>query len=181
MEPVPSPAVRPGAGKTPGIACPRQPACPCCISEGSRRRASRLGGPTVDRERAYGALLAQHGYTALVPNSFLARGIRSESDTIRALYLTEAMMLADAFAALAYLARRPDVDPKRVFVVGFSYGGMIALLTAYQQLAELLLPGGPRFAGHVSYYGCSIPRLEDSRTTARPVLMLLAGSDRNVS
>lgn len=139
-----------------------------------------LGGPKDHRERAYGAFLAERGYIAVVPDSFAGRSIRWRFDDIRALFLTESMMLADAFAALRYLAGRPDVDPRRVFIIGFSYGGMISVLTAYRQLADLFLPGGPRFAGHVSYYGCSIPRLEDPRTTGSPVLMLLARRDRNV-
>lgn len=139
-----------------------------------------LGGPKDHREGAYGAFLAEKGYVALVPNSFAGRNITWRFDDIRALFLTESMMLADAFAALLYLAARSDVDPRRIFIIGFSYGGMISVLAAYRQLAELFLPGGPRFAGHVSYYGCSIPRLEDSRTTGSPVLMLLARRDRNV-
>lgn len=57
---------------------------PAAVPKGAAVVLQGLGGPAVDRERAYAALLAQHGYTALVPNSFLAQGIRSESDTIRA-------------------------------------------------------------------------------------------------
>lgn len=139
-----------------------------------------LGGPKDHRERAYGAFLAERGRVALVPNSFAGRNIRWRFDDIRALFLTETMMTADAFAALSYLAGRADVDPRKIFVIGFSYGGMISVLTAYRQVADLFLPDGPRFAGHVSYYGCSIPRLEDPRTTGSPVLMLMARRDRNV-
>jgi dienelactone hydrolase len=66
-------------------------------------------------------------------------------------------------------------------VLGFSYGGMVALLAAHEQVARSFAPDGERFAGHVAYYGCSVPRLEDPTATWAPVLMLFGENDRNVS
>ncbi|MDN2568150.1 dienelactone hydrolase family protein [Aquibium sp. A9E412] len=140
-----------------------------------------LGGPMPAREGAYGRLLADAGCAGLVIDGFAARGIRSRTDTMRALRLTEAMMLADAFAALAYLAERPEIDAGRIHVVGFSYGGMIAMLCAYRQIADLYARSAHRFAGHISYYGCSIARLDAPATTGSPVLLLVGGRDGNVS
>jgi dienelactone hydrolase len=91
------------------------------------------------------------------------------------------MMLSDAFTGLRYLAGRSDVDADRIGVVGFSYGGMIAVLSAYEQLAKVFMPDGTRFRTHISYYGCSVPRMEDPTTTGAPVLHLLGERDRNVS
>src|SRR3954453_3756833 len=54
---------------------------------------------------------------------------------------------------------------------------MAAMYALYAQIADALLPGGPRFAGHVSFYGPCIARFEDSRTTGAPLLMLLGGAD----
>src|SRR5690606_39270740 len=105
--------------------------------------------------------------------------------TWRALAVTEAQMLADAFAALHFLASHPRVDPQRIGIVGFSYGGMTSVLSAYVQLQELFSSAmGDRalpFAAHASYYGCSVPRLDDPRTTGKPAMILLGEKDRNVS
>lgn len=139
-----------------------------------------LGGPKGARERRYGRVLSDHGYAALVLDSFATRGVGERGDLARAIRVSEAMMLGDAFAGLRHLAERPDVDGSRIGVIGFSYGGMITALAAYEQLARTYLPQGPRFSTHVSYYGCSIPRLEDPATTGAPVTHLLGDRDRNV-
>lgn len=146
--------------------------------------AEGLGGLKRSREFAYGRKLAKAGYVTLIPDSFAARGKKDAIHTWRALAVTEAQMLADAFGALHHLASHPRVDPARIGIVGFSYGGMTSVLSAYRQLQELFSSamGAPRaFAAHASYYGCSVPRLEDPRTTGRPAMVLLGEKDRNVS
>ncbi len=149
--------------------------CPAVVvSEG-------LGGLQDKRERDYGRMLSDEGYVVLVIDSFGARGVGSNGDFVRAMSVTEAMMLGDAFTGLRYLTDRPEVDAGRIGIIGFSYGGMITQLAAYEQLARAYLPDGPRFAAHVSYYGCSIPRLEDPATPGAPATILIGGKDRNVS
>jgi len=140
-----------------------------------------LGGPKRSREHAYGRWLAGHGYIALVPSTFASRSHRDSEHTWRALRVTTAMMTADTFGGLKFLRAQPYVDANAIFVVGFSYGGMVAVLSAYDQIMRYFLDGGPSFAGHVAYYGCSVPRMDDPTTTGAPVLMLLGAKDRNVS
>lgn len=146
--------------------------------------AEGLGGLKSARECAYGKRLAEMGYATLVPDSFGARGFGRMPHTWRALYVTEAQMLADAFASLSFLARHPAVDASRIGIVGFSYGGMTAILTAYRQLQQYYMRtfgADFRFAAHVSFYGCSVPRLDDPTTTGKPVTIFLGACDRNVS
>src|SRR3546814_3480297 len=64
---------------------------------------------------------------------------------------SDLMFLADAYAALDYLATRPEIDAGRVALVGFSYGGMVATYAAYAQVAERYAPNGRRFAAHVAF------------------------------
>lgn len=140
-----------------------------------------LGGVIAERELRYARMLAAQGYVALAVDTFGSRDAAFSNHTLRALYVTETMMLADAYAGLDHLAGLPMVDPARVAVMGFSYGGMIAVLAAYKQLADLFGGDGPHFAAHVSYYGCSVPRLDDPTTTGAPVEMFLGALDRNVN
>jgi dienelactone hydrolase len=154
-----------------------QPAPAVVVAEG-------LGGLKQARECAYGKRLAELGYATLVPDSFGARGFGKMPHTWRALGVTEAQMLADAFASLTFLAQHPAVDTTRIGIIGFSYGGMTSILTAYRQVQQHYMKtfgGGFRFAAHASYYGCSVPRLEDPTTTGRPVTIFLGACDRNVS
>ncbi|MBJ3778595.1 dienelactone hydrolase family protein [Acuticoccus mangrovi] len=138
-----------------------------------------LGGIKTARERRYGRFLAEHGYMALVIDSFATRGFANSAHPIRAINVTESMMLADAFAALGWLAARDDVDPRRICHIGFSYGGMISLLTAYEQIRRHFVPGDLAFAAHVSYYGPTVPRLEDYATTRAPIAILNGELDAN--
>jgi dienelactone hydrolase len=98
----------------------------------------------------------------------------------RLLNITETMALADAFAGLAFLDARPDVDARRVAIIGFSYGGMSSVFAAYGQVADAFAGVGPRFAAHVAFYGPCIARLDDPATTGAPVLMLWGGRDQIV-
>jgi dienelactone hydrolase len=139
-----------------------------------------LGGIIPERELRYGKMLAEQGYVTLAVDTFGSRDAAYSNHTLRALRVTETMMLADAYAAMAHLARLPMVDPARIAVMGFSYGAMIAVLAAYEQLARLFAVEDQRFAAHVSYYGCSVPRLDDPTTTGAPVEMFLGALDRNV-
>lgn len=151
----------------------RQPVPAVVIMEG-------LGGLIQPREFAYARKLADRGYAALVVDSFGSRGAAHLSHPRRALTVTEAMILGDAFGALQFLARHPRIDATQVFVMGFSYGGMVSVLAAYESLRRLYVDGPARFAGHVSYYGCSVPRLAEPEATGAPVLMMLGELDRNV-
>lgn len=140
-----------------------------------------LGGVRDARERTYAAWLAEHGYASLIIDSFKSRGTDRHAEPVRALEVTESMLLSDAYAGLRYLAARPDIDPSRIYIVGFSYGGMISVLSAHEQFAQVFLPEGLRFAGHVSYYGCTVPRLDNPKTSGAPVTIMQGGKDGNVS
>jgi len=134
-------------------------------------------GVLAEREMTYGRQFAAMGVAALVIDAFGARRDRGAGFTQRLLNITEAMVLADAYAGLRYLDGLPEVDGGRVVLIGFSYGGMATIYAAYAQVAELFAPGGERFAGHVAYYAPCIAEFEDGRATGAPLLMLYGGKD----
>lgn len=135
------------------------------------------GGVIANRELTYGPQLAAMGVAALVIDSFGARRDRATSFVDRLIEITETMMVADAYAGLGYLARRPEIDPRRVVLTGFSYGAMATTYALYAQIADRLAPPGLRFAGHVAFYGPCIARFTDRRTTGAPLLMLVGADD----
>ena len=134
-------------------------------------------GLVAQRGDLYGAQLAAQGVAVLVVDSFGPRADRGTEFTARLINITETMMVADAYAALAYLAARPEIDGSRVVLVGFSYGGMATTYALYRQMADLLAPPRLRFAGHVAFYGPCIGRFQDNRTTGAPLLMLYGEAD----
>ncbi len=140
-----------------------------------------LGGITRSREPRYGEMLASHGYVTLACDTFGERGAGTASLMRRALTISEAMMTADAYAGARWLAAQPGVDPDRIAVLGFSYGGLASVLCAYEQVARLFArDGAPRFAAHAALYGCTVARFTDPTTTGAPVRMVQGDLDRNV-
>lgn len=135
------------------------------------------GGVLWARELTYGAQLAAMGIAALAVDSFAPRRDRATSFIERLLEITESMVLADAYAALAFLAERPEIDPTRVVLVGFSYGAMSTMYALQAQVASKLAASDLRFAGHIAFYGPCIARFENKRTTGAPLLMLYGSGD----
>jgi dienelactone hydrolase len=137
------------------------------------------GSAGMIRDRAkYGPQLAAMGIAVLLVETYDSRRDLATGFVERVLNITETMFVADACAALAYLATRPEMDPHRVVLAGFSYGGMAAGYALYAQMADALAPDGLRFAGHVAYYAPCIARFVDSRTTGAPLLMLYGADDQ---
>ncbi|HEY7579380.1 MAG TPA: dienelactone hydrolase family protein [Acetobacteraceae bacterium] len=136
------------------------------------------GSAGMIRDRAkYGPQLASMGIAVLLVETYDSRRDLATSFIDRVLHITETMFVADAYAALHYLADRPEIDRHRVALAGFSYGGMATEYALYAQMAKALSPDGLRFAGHVAFYAPCIARFADSRTTGAPLLMLYGADD----
>ena len=134
-------------------------------------------GVQEPREHTYARQFAAMGIAALVVDSFGARRDRGTGFLERVLNITEAMLLADAYAGLRWLAARPEIDGERVAMIGFSYGGMASVYAAHAQVAESYAPKGERFAAHVAFYAPCIARFRDARATGAPLLMLSGTGD----
>src|SRR3546814_15131550 len=78
------------------------------------------------RELTYARQFAAQGVAALAVDVFAPRRERASGFINRLLEITEAMFLADAYAALDYLATRPEIEPGRCAPVGLPYGGLVA-------------------------------------------------------
>ncbi len=134
-------------------------------------------GHYEERGYRYGLPLASMGVAVLVVETYASREDLGRSFIGRALHITETMFDADAYAGLDLLAHRPDIDPSRIALVGFSYGGMAATYAMQLLLAGRLARPGERFAAFASYYAPCIARFDDVRTTGAPLLMMYGGRD----
>ncbi len=134
-------------------------------------------GNPWERGERYGPDLAAMGIAVLVVHTYEGRPDLGTSYIARVLHITETMFVADAYAGLAALAARPDIDATHVALAGFSYGGMATTYALYAQLADRLAPPGLRFVGHAAFYAPCIARFRDSRTTGAPLLMLYGQDD----
>lgn len=124
----------------------------------------------------YAQLLADNGVAALVVDSHGARGV----GVTRQLGSTEVSIytfVADAFAAADMLRTHPSIDPERIGIVGFSKGGMTALLATDKRFAQVLSKDGKTFKAHMPIYpGCqNFP--EHVQASGAAVHMLLGEKD----
>ncbi len=109
---------------------------------------------------------AAQGYIVLAPNY---RGSRGFGDILQN-FGPGTDPIPDLLAAATYLRSRPDVDPNRMGIVGFSAGGLFTLLTAGRQ------PGV--FAAVVDFFGpTDLATLHRDTPVYRPLLRGLLGGD----
>jgi len=82
----------------------------------------------------------------------------------------------DGFQILNALSKHPKVDAKRIGIQGYSYGGMVAFFTSYQELNDHLAPG-LKYAAHMPVYpGCDLI-IRHMKHTGSPVEMVVAELD----
>jgi dienelactone hydrolase len=139
-----------------------------------------LSGYRDANEGYVAAELRKSGFATLTYDSFAARGTTGKTMSASPGYLPAGV--TDAYAALRLLASEPRIDVDRIAIVGFSFGGEVAHLTAFERLRSALNPGPGRFAAHVAFYPAGNLGViaERGAYTGSPVLMLLGEKDDNL-
>ncbi|MBK9442194.1 MAG: dienelactone hydrolase family protein [Comamonadaceae bacterium] len=113
------------------------------------------GGIYPEQGTFWAKLLNAQGIAAFVIDVFGPRGVKSTGEDQG--LVPFAADTADAFVALGMLASHPQIDPKRIAVMGFSRGGITAVRSGVVPIIKGSAPAGLRFAAHIALYsgGCS--------------------------
>jgi dienelactone hydrolase len=90
--------------------------------------------------------------------------------------------LPDAFAAAAFMARQPEIDAGRIGVLGFSWGGVVSLLTATRRWREQLGAAAPPLIAHAALYPVcwaygAVPGFSLDALTGEPILIQAGDAD----
>ncbi len=90
--------------------------------------------------------------------------------------------LPDAFGALRFLAAQPEIDPARVGIMGFSWGGVVTLLCAMRRHHEAFGADLPPFAAHAANYPVCwayghVPALGLADPSGAPILIQTGEAD----
>ncbi|MGI9276083.1 MAG: dienelactone hydrolase family protein [Endozoicomonas sp.] len=138
------------------------------------------GGISPGREMEYGELLAENGYAAFVVDYYRPRGGEEGVSYMRlVLSVTEFDAIADAYNALKVLRTHPQINPDKIAVAGYSYGGMAARFAMDERIREAMMDSDPGFAVNVDYYGPCFQNLQSSATTGAPILTLRGTEDNS--
>jgi dienelactone hydrolase len=141
-----------------------------------------LGGYLESNEGWHAAEFRKAGFATLTYDSPTARSMRQGAPTGSRGGPPWASAVAEAYSALRLLAGDPRIDAGRITIVGFSFGGEVAHLAAFERLRAALAPGQDRFAAHVSYYPAGVYGVAGGPAvyTGAPILMLLGEKDDNL-
>jgi dienelactone hydrolase len=132
------------------------------------------GSAGVDsRGRFYAEALNKAGIATLEVDMWAARGWLG-GITGRPRGVPET--LPDAYGALKFLSGQPRIDPDRIGILGFSWGGVVAMLTATRPYTDLYTDGSLKFAAHVAHYPVCwlynrVPEYGFNSFTGSPVLI----------
>ncbi len=118
---------------------------------------------------AWAKTLSDEGYVALVVDSFGARGGTDFRDT-PALNMPD-----DAYSAFRYLSARPDVDPGRISLLGFSLGGF-HIFTAVS-VTNARVPDGFSPVSAIAVY----PECPPDGAVTVPMMVLAGDADKLIS
>jgi len=136
-------------------------------------------GQLPQGRRDWAERLASRGFVALKVDSFTPRGIGSVCEikvSERPAQPWETRV-ADAYAALDWLVRRTDVDPKNVLAVGWSHGGS-TVMGVVRKEAPGRRAGGPYFRAAIAFYpGCVQPLRAKGYQATMPMLILQGEQD----
>jgi len=138
------------------------------------------GGPGQNTARMAG-LLASWGYVALVVDSFSARGLKDVCGRNWPSQADAKARAPDIDAALTWLGAQSFVDSKRLAVMGYSYGGGVAMLRALRGTADEATPSpGPSTvrAAVLVYPDCALADALGPKLTVRqPTLFAMGALD----
>ena len=114
-------------------------------------------GELRSREEMWIARFNREGWATLLPDSFGSRGHGSFCSVKDRPVTAGGTRREDALGALDFLIDRPEIDPKRIVLAGWSNGAMTALKLLRKGNDLTPKPGAPDFMAAVLFYpGCRV-------------------------
>lgn len=127
-----------------------------------------------DHHYDYFNLYREMGIATFEMKSFKARGIESTVGT--QVDVTLAMMVLDAYRALALLSAHPMIDKDKIAISGWSLGGGVTLFSGWLPVKNIIEPD-LSFAAHLAFYPPCFIEPEILNFTDAPMHILIGELD----
>ena len=128
----------------------------------------------AEHHHEYFKMYRDIGIATFELKSFKARGVKSTVGT--QVEVTLAMMILDAYRALAVLSEHPRIDKDRIAITGWSLGGGTTLFSGWLPLKNMIEPD-LSFAAHLAFYPPCFIEPEILDFTKAPVHILIGELD----
>jgi dienelactone hydrolase len=116
-------------------------------------------------------ILVKEGYVTFDVDSLSPRGVSNVCSNPEKDKPTSVDRVADTFAAKHYLETLPFIDKKRIAVIGFSHGGITALIIALSRSSE------KHFKEIIAFYPYCFPIDPSKKFLSSPLMILSGGND----
>ncbi len=120
--------------------------------------------------------LAAEGFVVLVPDLYHGKVATEPDDARRIVMALRSSMdqaMQEIHGALSYLMNLPEVDPKRIGIIGFCFGGGVTFRAA-ERFSEI--------GAAVPFYGSGYdPTIEDVANSTASVLAMYGEGDAGIS
>ena len=135
---------------------------------------SGIGGQR-GRDNRMCDVLSRNGIACFGVRTYASRGVGHKEKTSKKLAQAGAgARLHDAYGALEFLARRPEIDRNRVWHIGFSLGGFNSTMAIDPEITKPFQRSDLDFAGFINLYGfCA---LTSSASLKKTTYVAFAGS-----
>ncbi|MGD9052764.1 MAG: dienelactone hydrolase family protein [Desulfobacterales bacterium] len=90
--------------------------------------------------------------------------------------VTSSMMTADAYNALKLLSTHPRIDKDRIGIMGWSKGGAVSMISAWEPVRKAIVNSNLKFALHIALYPFCYG-FESVQMTGAPILILVGEKD----
>jgi carboxymethylenebutenolidase len=116
--------------------------------------------------------LAEEGYVVIAPDTFRGSTTSWIPRAIFQVITTPAERVnQDLDSVFAWLESQPNVNPQRIAIMGFCYGGRTSLLYSLHN---------PNLAATVVFYGSPVTDVETLRQLPGPLLGIFGGADQSI-
>ena len=115
------------------------------------------------------------GIASFLVDSFLGRGLTRTSTNLA--QLTPYNVILDSYRTFDVLANHPCIDPARIALMGFSFGGFSALYSSLMRFRQMWNPRAA-FAAYMPFYpGCATTFIGDTDVSAAPIRQFHGAAD----